>query len=914
MGTLKEWDVGRRRPAVDMDTQTYDDVRNLTILFFLDRLVDKNQARTLHDLSCQFGTKGFTKEMRQIAGGSQSGLKKFLSQYPSLFTIDGEYVSITCYTNGNSNGPSSSSGGGGSGGGGSGTTGSTSSRGRDYTVEAVDYFRDKLEQYGAAEVPIKSLLGHRSQASLEVRHISGQHIREFRDFLARFPDTFVVHDDYVVLTKHWEAIGEGGVNEGGTLERREESPTPVDPPIDAQLMAQILGFCRAAVEGNGSSATPVDHLFSQLSAKLSRNTWSGLIKNVQDLSTLLKMHSDTFTVHGGCVSLVPRRQFSSSVAGRVGPSTVTAATTTTTTTTDAASSSSSTSPCIAVAAALPTNSSSSSGAKAPMPSSLSFKQRLMSHLIKAVADNNAMEQRVYQTGSAPAAGHLGSSNASVPNFDVALTSARLLKSVKVVVKIQECQAIVARIKAHRPLVVSFDAEGVNLGPSGPMTLLQLGTGDGQIYLFDLVACRELITDGGLREILESTDVVKVVHDCRNDSAALYHQFGVSMQNVFDTQAAHAVIQLQQTGKPVHKVKNVSLNTVCRMYGGPINPKKEQMKKLYRRDQKFWSRRPLTDDMILYAAYDIWALVPTVYEAMRAQMLEDDANQLFRQLCAEQADAYVRVDQVKHSKKLRKIEAEVIELKRKMAATAGNKTVVLSNREIRLLRHVDLTDEERDKLEGSHKVARKLERLQGRGSANAGGGGIGGGGVGDQSAADSSEASPEMDDDFDEEDDDEEDDDFEVENEDIENGEEGDGEDGDGTSPFYPFGANRGRSTSPTLEDSILLVEQFLAKERFEALGLDNDENGSVCASCVCNCHSLQRVVSDATVQHEHHRAAAAVSGRARVNAPVKVDSGSQTLSTGDIVITKVYFEDKANSPKGGGVGGVKTAKDANATH
>ena len=42
--------------------------------------------RTLHDLSCQFGTKGFSKEMRQIAGGSQSGLKKFLQQENSANT------------------------------------------------------------------------------------------------------------------------------------------------------------------------------------------------------------------------------------------------------------------------------------------------------------------------------------------------------------------------------------------------------------------------------------------------------------------------------------------------------------------------------------------------------------------------------------------------------------------------------------------------------------------------------------------------------------------------------------------------------------------------------------------------------------------------------------------------------------
>lgn len=75
-----------------MDGDDYEYIRNTTLLFFLDRLMDKGQPRSLHDLSCQFGTKGFTKEMRQIAGGSQSGLKKFLLQYPSLFTIEEDQV------------------------------------------------------------------------------------------------------------------------------------------------------------------------------------------------------------------------------------------------------------------------------------------------------------------------------------------------------------------------------------------------------------------------------------------------------------------------------------------------------------------------------------------------------------------------------------------------------------------------------------------------------------------------------------------------------------------------------------------------------------------------------------------------------------------------------------------------------
>lgn len=56
--------------------------RNMTLLFFLERLIDKGEPRTLHDLSCQFGARGFTREMRQIAGGSQSGMS-----FPVCFVL-----------------------------------------------------------------------------------------------------------------------------------------------------------------------------------------------------------------------------------------------------------------------------------------------------------------------------------------------------------------------------------------------------------------------------------------------------------------------------------------------------------------------------------------------------------------------------------------------------------------------------------------------------------------------------------------------------------------------------------------------------------------------------------------------------------------------------------------------------------
>ena len=70
---------------------------------------------------------------------------------------------------------------------------------------------------------------------------------------------------------------------------------------------------------------------------------------------------------------------------------------------------------------------------------------------------------------------------------------------------------------------------------------------------------------------------------------------------------------------------------------------------------------------------------------------------------------IRPNDVKLKKKQRKINTEVFDLKQKLQTTSKN--IVLSNREIRLLRYLDLTEDEKDKLKGSVKVAKKLEKLE-----------------------------------------------------------------------------------------------------------------------------------------------------------------------------------------------------------
>ena len=498
---------------MDPTTKDYDHVRNLTLLFFLDRLIDKGQPRTLHDLSCQFGTKGFTKEMRQIAGGSQSGLRKFLSQFPSLFTLDGDYVTVTNYNTGihNPNDPT------------------TKILGRrDYAQEAVDYFVGKLSQYGpGTEVPIRSLLGHRSQASPEVRHVSGQHVKEFKDFLLRYPDVFVIREESVIL-KEYENV----------------TPQPFVeielPKIDPIILEQIIHHCSNALAARGPVI--IETLFNSIVNTFPEEIWSIICRSSNDLATFLKMHSNTFNVQSNMVRLVapltsndnayyngneekakPMKgeatfhQVSSDVSvfgqqkiephwsnnnlNSVGNSPETP----------------SLSPPSSNLNSLTYQNQdlSPKEMKTPSASPISpsspiklvnqqnpqlqqtLKARVKSLLHKTLADNSEKDRVTY--------------NNYTPVESGEQTTLKLLRSTRVVVSVRESRQLINSLMAAKQ-PVSFDGEGVNLGPSGPMTLLQIGIVTGQIFIFDLMVEKNLMYEGGLKELLESPEIVKVSVD------------------------------------------------------------------------------------------------------------------------------------------------------------------------------------------------------------------------------------------------------------------------------------------------------------------------------------------------------------------------------------------------------------------
>ena len=90
------------------------------------------------------------------------------------------------------------------------------------------------------------------------------------------------------------------------------------------------------------------------------------------------------------------------------------------------------------------------------------------------------------------------------------------------------------IKAEQKVGVSV--EGAAFGRHNAVSLVSLAT-PRCTFLFDICTLGDAAFDNGLREILESQQIEKVMHDCRFVSDCLYHRHRVSICNVYDTQVS-----------------------------------------------------------------------------------------------------------------------------------------------------------------------------------------------------------------------------------------------------------------------------------------------------------------------------------------------------------------------------------------
>lgn len=148
------------------------------------------------------------------------------------------------------------------------------------------------------------------------------------------------------------------------------------------------------------------------------------------------------------------------------------------------------------------------------------------------------------------------------------------------------------------LAIALDCEGVRLGRFGRVCLIQMALPSGHLILCDALQAGVV---EALVPVLQSTSILKVMHDCREDSAALFHQHSVQLQAVFDTQAAHMILERRQ-GRHVYQVSSSEL---LRLKLGVLDPPETaDMKALMVRDAKLWATRPLNGTLVRYALHGV----------------------------------------------------------------------------------------------------------------------------------------------------------------------------------------------------------------------------------------------------------------------------------------------------------------------
>lgn len=95
-------------------------------------------------------------------------------------------------------------------------------------------------------------------------------------------------------------------------------------------------------------------------------------------------------------------------------------------------------------------------------------------------------------------------------------------------------------------VIGVALKGINVCRFGKLCWIQIST-KYRIYCFDIFLLGAATFRNGLKMILEDSNILKVIHNCRLVSDCLYHQYQVDLTNVFDTQVADVMQFFKETG-------------------------------------------------------------------------------------------------------------------------------------------------------------------------------------------------------------------------------------------------------------------------------------------------------------------------------------------------------------------------------
>uniref|UniRef100_A0A915PD75 3'-5' exonuclease domain-containing protein n=1 Tax=Setaria digitata TaxID=48799 RepID=A0A915PD75_9BILA len=484
-----------------------DEAKNMALLFFMDHLMQKNGRRTIHDLSCQFGARGFTAEMRDAVGTTQEGLTDFLNQHPSLFTVEGDQVCLNGFGDMTvKNNPLLQA--------------TANARNRDYVKEAVQFFEAKLQKFGPE-----------LQECLVYRMIFS-HLKDFCEFLQSQSDHFVVEGDRVRLKNMPEPSNAG-------IELDDEGK----PLAGVKAKQAAVEYLRSVVEQNDEQPIPMDVFYQKFCDRFSHTVRQEVATNPKELLQFLKLNRNVFFIRSNKVSLVKNR-------------------------------------------------ASEDGSESGSTESSELENN--NHL-----NHGAINRISLVKALKPAQDSVSSINAELDTMD--------------------------------ERVVGVDFKTVTLGVQGEefLSLVVLATTT-QIIVFDVVHSDTVLLESGVKEILESEKIVKVIHDAKRVATLLAHRYAINLRKIFDTQVAHAILQHEKFGKALTEMRPISFLNLQRVYyPQSIMMSDATPRKLAQLPS--WGLRPITEDFLVTVVEEAHCLVVVLYRMMNA-MLPKHFLTLFEEKC------------------------------------------------------------------------------------------------------------------------------------------------------------------------------------------------------------------------------------------------------------------------------------------
>uniref|UniRef100_A0A8C9LTN3 Exonuclease 3'-5' domain containing 1 n=1 Tax=Piliocolobus tephrosceles TaxID=591936 RepID=A0A8C9LTN3_9PRIM len=171
-------------------------------------------------------------------------------------------------------------------------------------------------------------------------------------------------------------------------------------------------------------------------------------------------------------------------------------------------------------------------------------------------------------------------------------------------------------------VLSVAAEGANVCRHGKLCWLQVAT-NCRVYLFDIFLLGSRAFNNGLQMILEDKRILKVIHDCRWLSDCLSHQYGILLNNVFDTQVADVLQFSMETGGYLPNCITTLQESLIKHL--KVAPKYlsflEKRQKLIQENPEVWFIRPVSPSLLKILALEATYLLP-LRLALLDEMMSD----------------------------------------------------------------------------------------------------------------------------------------------------------------------------------------------------------------------------------------------------------------------------------------------------